>query len=561
MDNEGNIIHWNEVAERIFGYKAEEIIGEKANILYPNEKNYFNTDLDEIHNGQTIKRSWKKRFKDGSEKYVSITSSLIENHEKDYITASIVVCKNPLDLLIEKDLELSAIVSNSEDAIIGKTLEGIITSWNQGAEHIYGYTEDEAVGQSIDLIVPDEKLDELHSIMRRLKQGIHIDHLETKRINRKGKILDISVTISPIKDHIGKIIGASAIGRDITERKKMERELQESTARTRAILENITEGIITVNTNGVIESFNKAAEKIFGYSSRDILGQKIYKLISPDYEYKFTHIIRNHFEPNDKLIVGDNDGPIQGLRKDNSKFPMEISFSEVLFNDKKLYTGIVKDLSLQQKLEQRILKASEQEQQRLGRDLHDNIGQMLTGIQLMCKNLSRKLEVHGHSEAAEIKELSELIKKVDKHVRDLSRGLVTSGLEGNNLSILFQQLALKAKDLYQINCEFECNTDEIVSNENVAINLYRITQEAIRNAVSHGHAKHIKIILDKLDYALQLSIIDNGTGFEDSKQMTPSEGIGISTMKFRAHMLGGQLEIHQTENRETQITCIVPKID
>jgi PAS domain S-box-containing protein len=124
----------------------------------------------------------------------------------------------------EAGLHLASIVQSSEDAIIGKTLDGIITSWNPGAERLYGYTPQEVVGQSISILVPPEIPDELPSILKRLRRGERIEHYETKRVRKDGRRLDVSVTVSPVVDSTGRIVGASAIARDVSERKRMETE-------------------------------------------------------------------------------------------------------------------------------------------------------------------------------------------------------------------------------------------------------------------------------------------------------------------------------------------------
>jgi PAS domain S-box-containing protein len=126
---------------------------------------------------------------------------------------------------------LAAIVDSSQDAIVSKTLEGIITSWDTSAERLFGYTASEAVGQNISLIIPDDRKDEETIIIRRIKQGQRIEHFDTVRVHKNKAPLDISLTLSPVRDASGAIVGASKIARDITERKQIERALRESEER------------------------------------------------------------------------------------------------------------------------------------------------------------------------------------------------------------------------------------------------------------------------------------------------------------------------------------------
>ncbi len=130
---------------------------------------------------------------------------------------------------------LAAIVDSSEDAIVSKTLEGIITSWNAGAERLFGYTASEAVGQHISLVIPIDRRDEETVIIEKIKRGERIEHFDTVRVRKDKAQLDISLTISPVRDANGKIIGASKIARDISQRKQIERELRESEGRYRTL--------------------------------------------------------------------------------------------------------------------------------------------------------------------------------------------------------------------------------------------------------------------------------------------------------------------------------------
>jgi PAS domain S-box-containing protein len=132
----------------------------------------------------------------------------------------------PVSRFAQPDAYLAAIIESSDDAIIGKSMDGMITSWNRSAERIFGYKEEEAVGKPITLIIPPERLDEEDHIMATLRQGKRLDHFETVRVAKDGHRVDLSETISPIKNDAGKIIGISKVGRDISSRKDLERQLQ-----------------------------------------------------------------------------------------------------------------------------------------------------------------------------------------------------------------------------------------------------------------------------------------------------------------------------------------------
>jgi PAS domain S-box-containing protein len=163
-------------------------------------------------------------------------------------------------------LLLGAIVDSSDDAIISKDLEGMITSWNQGAQRLFGYTAEETIGKSVSLLIPPDRKEEEPGILERLKRGERVDHFETLRRTRDGKLLDISLTISPVKDAQGNIIGASKIARDITERKLTEEALRESQTRFRQLADSMPHMVWTARPDGYIDYYNERWYEFTGFS-------------------------------------------------------------------------------------------------------------------------------------------------------------------------------------------------------------------------------------------------------------------------------------------------------
>ncbi len=170
---------------------------------------------------------------------------------------------------------LSAIVGSADDAIISKDLQGIVRSWNPAAERIFGYTAEEMLGKSITLLFPPDRLDEETHILQRLRRGERVDHFETIRRRKDGGLVTISATISPIRDHTGKVIGASKVVRDITRSTELE-------GRFRAIIASSDDAIISKDLNGIVQSWNSSAERMFGYTPEEMIGNSITKLFPPD---------------------------------------------------------------------------------------------------------------------------------------------------------------------------------------------------------------------------------------------------------------------------------------
>ena len=154
---------------------------------------------------------------------------------------------------------LAAIIDSSDDAIVSKTLEGVISSWNRGAEKMFGYSAAEAIGQSIKLIIPLERHAEEDDVLAHIRRGEKIDHFETVRQAKDGRKVDISLTVSPVKDAQGRIIGASKVARDITPRKRADEDRE----RLAAIVDSSDDAIVSKTLEGIITSWNRGAEKMF----------------------------------------------------------------------------------------------------------------------------------------------------------------------------------------------------------------------------------------------------------------------------------------------------------
>jgi len=239
---------------------------------------------------------------------------------------------------------LAAIVDNSSDAIISKTLDGIITSWNNAAKKLFGYTSEEAIGQHISMLIPPLRLHEEDIIIKNISQGIKIDHFETVRITKDGKTVTASLSISPITDRHGKIIGASKIVRDITERKQAE----ERQAMLAAIVDTSDDTILSKTLKGIITSWNKAAERMFGYTAEEAIGQHISMLIPAARLQEEDYIISNIGQGNSV----DHFETIR-LTKEGKEIPISLSVSPVMNSEGQVIgaSKIARDISLQKATE------------------------------------------------------------------------------------------------------------------------------------------------------------------------------------------------------------------
>ncbi|HEX2652564.1 MAG TPA: PAS domain S-box protein, partial [Xanthobacteraceae bacterium] len=271
MDEDGRIIDFNPMAERLFGYLSREVIGKKVvdTIVPAHLRDAYTADLKAFIEGDKsavvghrlevpAMRSNGREF----EAELAVSASTLEN-------GRILFTGYVRDITERKHAEraaqrLVAIVESSDDAIISKDLNGIIRTWNRGAERLFGYRADEAIGRPITMLIPPDRQNEEPSILERIRRGEHTEHYETVRRRKDGSLVDISLTVSPIRDGYGKIFGASKIAHDISERKASEAKLRDSEYRLQELLAAIPAAIYTTDAAGKITYFNEAAVALAG---------------------------------------------------------------------------------------------------------------------------------------------------------------------------------------------------------------------------------------------------------------------------------------------------------
>jgi PAS domain S-box-containing protein len=229
-DLSGMITSWNPAAERLFGYGAGEVVGQHVFLIVPEDCRPTEADvLDALREGEgSIPYDATRLRKDGGVIEVSITASPLRDHA-DRVVGIITIAR---DISSRKNAErdamrLAAIVESSDDAIISKDLNGVILTWNRGAERMFGYTATEAIGRSITMIIPNNRMHEEVEVLRRVRAGILVAHFETVRHHKDGHEVEISLSVSPIRDASRKIVGASKIARDISEQKRLRRMADE----------------------------------------------------------------------------------------------------------------------------------------------------------------------------------------------------------------------------------------------------------------------------------------------------------------------------------------------
>src|SRR6516225_6813323 len=263
----GPIEFWNTVAERLYGFAPEEAIGHSSHALlqtkFPLE---FNEWIKQLQNERFWSGELRHVCKDGREVIVESRQQLLSDGTVIEVNRDVTERKQ-----IKADLRqtehqlmfLASIVQSSDDAIVSKSLDGIITSWNRGAERVFGYTAEEVIGRPITIVIPQDRQDEERTILTRIRRGERIDHFETVRQRKQGNLIAVSLTVSPVKNAEGMIVGASKIARDITEQKRNQEQIatlaREAEHRSKNLLANV-QATVKMSQSDTSEGLKDAIE-------------------------------------------------------------------------------------------------------------------------------------------------------------------------------------------------------------------------------------------------------------------------------------------------------------
>lgn len=278
---DGTITTCNESSASLFGYSANDLVGRSVSHVLPAlSPDGEHVVAQRLRRGEpTLGLRLLGRTRDGHSLELRVDVAPAFDPNGALAGATLTVCSlDPDEIANEARARLAAIVDSSDDAIIGESLEGIILSWNAGAERLYGYRADEVIGRSMDLLVPPERRRAEAEVLERALRGESTPPFETERILENGERLPTSVSVSPIRDSSGAIIGLSRIARDISARVRGD----EARARLAALVEGSTDAIVSKPVDGIITTWNPAAERMFGFTPEEAIGQPILLIIPPE---------------------------------------------------------------------------------------------------------------------------------------------------------------------------------------------------------------------------------------------------------------------------------------
>jgi PAS domain S-box-containing protein len=458
-------------------------------------------------------------------------------------------------------LHLAAIVESTDDAIISKNLDGVIVSWNRAAERIFGFSAAEAVGQPITIIIPPELLKEEEKILQSAKAGEQMENLETTRIAKTGKRIDVSLTISLLKDASGKIVGFSSIARDISERKRAEEALKESELRFRLLADTAPVLIWMSGTDKLCTYFNKPWLDFTGRSIDAERGNGWTERVHVDDLRRCMDTYTQAFDRHEEFRMEYR------LRRHDGEYRWLVDIGVPRFNQDHSFAGYIGsciDVTEGKQAEQaltgmsrKLVEAHEQERTRIGRDLHDDIVQRLALLAVELDGVQKDVPVSANELAKRIDDLRNQATQITNDVQLLSHELHSSKLEYLGIVGAIKIFCREFGERQRLEIDFHSHDLPASLPTELSLSLFRVLQEALRNATKHSGVKSFEVRLWGSAGEIHLTVNDLGAGFEAEAAMK-STGLGLTSMRERLRLVGGELSINSQPKRGTTIHARVP---
>ena len=542
--------------ERVLGYGPDEIgdhMEAWLELVHPDDRKRLEdraADLEPGSRGQTI--SYRIRHKDGH--YVTLLDSPYRAKDAAGKVLSIVGMGVDISeqaraqeaLRTSQEL-LQMVAAGTSDWLILVDTERRVQFINRG---IRSHSRESIVGQRLDEIaVPEDREHILRALTQVLTTGESVDvQLASSGMPYGGRCFDSR--IRAVRSG-GVITGAVVNITEITDRQAAQ-HLRETQAR---MFELLHEGVVVIDDNNMIRMANPAFERMFGFTPGTAVGTSVDDLIAQPPGTR-----REQIELQLLGSAPEAPGPtpveFTCRRRDGSTFEAACVATLTHLDGATHRLAVITDVTERRVLEREILEIAGREQLRIGSDLHDGLGQDLTGVALMLRSVVAQLRKENSATRGDVEDIISLVNGAIESTRAMARGLAPVGADRGGLIAGLQSMAVRGMERYGVRAHFNTSLKEpLTLDDGAATHLYRIAQEAFTNAIRHGRVTQVSIDLATADGILALSVQDNGRGFDERNV---SNGMGMKLMRYRAQMLGGDVTIANHEGSGVIVRCTCP---
>ena len=556
FDDQGTILYANRFAERLLGYRKGELLNRSLwRVFDIPRKGQLPRDLATLKRGSTPRVSCTQNGKDGRK----LNADLRMRRLADTRFLGIARDMSREAELAEANQRQAAyyrgLFQNNTSGVAVFDEKQILTATNHALVTLLKYSQKELVGRPLIDLVPPECQDEAREVFNRMQRDRRFNRLFSKGVKltlrrKDGRHVYVQAALSAISDGIVLFSQGIAIFTDITEEQQIRKERDEQARFTEALVNEAPTCIVVMDPLGHILRVNPAVEDLTGFSAKNLVGKLVWQsgLISPDQagdsHQRFRGLINGEKRVNATMRIFTKSGGAKTVEAQSTA--ARSPSGEVM-----CIITTATDVTEQKRLEAEVIKIAEAEQMRIGNDLHDGVGQVLTGIMSLTEALEYQLEGETRKEATRIREL---VRDAILQVRQLSHGLSPAAVKHRGLAASLRLLSDQIRsNLLDCGCVFE--VEPRLKNPEAETHLFRIAQEAVNNAMRHGKPKHITILLRPApgDQCL-MEILDDGIGF-GAKKPRNGDGIGIRVMRYRANLIGGEFSIAPRPGGGTSVLC------
>ncbi len=567
-DASDRITFWNKGATDMYGFSREEAIGRVSHDLFRTE---FPEPIETITQILLQEGHWAGELRHtcatGAIKTVS-TRWVVERDASGNICS---ILESNRDITEVKHAEeaqnqLAAIVESSDDAIISKKLSGVIINWNNSAERMFGFTAAEAIGKHITLIIPADRLKEEDEILARLRRGDRIDHFQTVRRRKDGRLIDVSVSISPLRDSTGKITGASKIARDITAQKQAEQSLRESEQRYRTVTDAAPIMVWMSGTDKLCFYFNKGWLDFVGRTLEEEAGCGWAANVHPDDVDRCWQTYSSNFDARLPFEMEYRLRHHSGLYRwifDRGvpRFATDGAFEGFVggcldIHDRKEATEKIRmaDESL------RLIKVQDEERRRIAREFHDSAGQTLTVLGLNLAQLVQDMKIISPELAREGKQIEEVVQQLHREIRTASYLLHPPLLDEAGIKAALSGYIQGVGERSGMAIELNISEDFGRLPGDLELAIFRIVQECLTNIHRHAESKTAWIRVARENTNVLIEVRDEGKGMSPERLTeirSHASGVGITGIRERLRRFGGEVTI-ESNGSGTAVYAKIP---
>jgi len=550
------IIFANQAAVDLTGYPIEELLHRDPRFLQGDDQSQEAVDAlrESMQQGTDCRVVVRNYRKDGSLFWNEITLIPIRTADQSlkYFVQLLKDVSNYEKSETEKQTvenTLRSILSSSADAMVTIDQSGIIQDANAATEDIFGYSLQELLGKNVSILMPSPDREQHDGYLRR--------YLETGEarvigIGREVTARHKSGRHFPAEIAIGQVPGKklfTGIVRNLTERKQNEEALRREHQLNENIIATSRGVILILSPAGTVVQYNSFLEEISGWPLTETRGQDWAERFLPEadrdqFRRRFAAAINGHNVPPFGPVLLTRSGERRLIEWE--AVPMTSRTGKVIAL---LCTG--QDTTERRRLEREVLEIAADEQRRIGQDLHDVVGQELTGMAMLAETLSLALRKDENRHVQIAEKISRGVNEALTKVRLLSRGLNPVDIDAQGLMAALESTARRIREYHGLDCEFHCPETVPIPDNIIANQLYRIAEEATTNAIKHSQASQVIIGLIRTRDAIELSVKDNGIGIQNSSD----RGLGLRIMNYRASRIGGVLTVDSDSDRGTFVTC------